>query len=101
MIEREVTFDASMHSADAIQRAVYSLSDRLSCDIRADGANFRCVVHVDESDAGDVDVILAQLRNAVTDETLRERIRRETEEVRNLILALAFSNTGLVDAADA
>ena len=29
------------------------------------------------------------------------RIRAETAEERNLILALAFSNTGLVDAADA
>jgi His-Xaa-Ser system protein HxsD len=101
MIEREVTFEASMHSADAIQRAVYSLSDRLACDIATDGALFRCVVHVDEAHANDVEPILADFRNAVIDETLRERIRRETEEVRNLILALAFSNTGLVDAADA
>lgn len=101
MIQREVTFDASMHSADAIQRAVYSLSDRLSCDISAEDELFRCVVHVAEPLAGDVDAIMADLRNAVIDETLRERIRRETEEVRNLILALAFSNTGLVDSANA
>lgn len=101
MLERTVTFDASMHSADAIQRAVYSLSDRLSCDVVAKGPLFECVVHVDDVNPEDVDAILADLRNAVLDETLRERIRRETEEVRNLILALAFSNTGLVDSANA
>jgi hypothetical protein len=28
---------------------------------------------------------------------LRERIRGETEDVRNLVLALAFSKTGLSD----
>lgn len=101
MIERELTFEASMHSADAIQRAVYSLSDRLACDVTSDGQVFRCVLHLDEAVTPDVEATLADFRNAVVDETLRERIRGETEEVRNLILALAFSNTGLVDAADA
>jgi His-Xaa-Ser system protein HxsD len=101
MIERQVRFDGAMHSADAIQRAVYSLSDRISCDVTRDGSVFRCVVHMDDSAVADIDGTLADFRNAVLDETLRERVRGETEEVRNLILALAFSNTGLVDTQDA
>ena len=39
---------------------------------------------------------MAEFQNEVLDQVLRERIRNETKEVRNLILALAFSNTGLV-----
>ena len=38
---------------------------------------------------------LKDFRNEVLDQSLRERIRNETAEVRNLILSLAFSNTGL------
>jgi hypothetical protein len=33
----------------------------------------------------------------VLDQVLRERIRGETEQIRTLILAQAFSKTGLVD----
>ena len=53
MIERELTFESSAHSADAIQRAVYKLSDRLSCDLATEDACFgaRCIVR----DDGDVE----------------------------------------------
>jgi His-Xaa-Ser system protein HxsD len=47
-----------------------------------------------------VAALLADFRNEVVDQALRERIRDETQETRNLILALAFSHTGLVDAED-
>jgi hypothetical protein len=36
------------------------------------------------------------LRAEVIDQTLRVRIARETEPIRNLVFALAFSRTGLV-----
>jgi His-Xaa-Ser system protein HxsD len=99
MVERELTFEASLHSGDAIQRAAYALSDRLSCDLAVERDRFRCTLHL-PADA-DVDATVADFRNEVLDQTLRERIRDETHDVRNLVLALAFSNTGLVDAADA
>ena len=51
-------------------------------------------VHVLSND--DVEALIGEFRNEVLDETLRSRVRDETREVRNLILALAFSNTGLV-----
>ena len=44
---------------------------------------------------------MSEFRNEVLDETLRERIRDDTKEVRNVILALAFSNTGLAETPDA
>jgi His-Xaa-Ser system protein HxsD len=99
MIDRELTFETSLHSGDAIQRAAYALSDRISCDVAVERDRFRCTLHLPPE--ADVDATLADFRNEVLDQTLRERVRNETHDVRNLILALAFSNTGLVDAADA
>src|SRR4051794_29063365 len=95
----ELVFERSMHSADAIQRAIYVLSDRLSADLVTEAELYRCTVHL-PADADDVESTLADFRNEVLDQTLRERVRGETAEARNLILALAFSNTGLVERGD-
>jgi len=54
---------------------------------------FICALHFDgpEPDANAV----ADFRTEVLDQALRERIRKETEGVRNLILAKAFSEAPL------
>jgi His-Xaa-Ser system protein HxsD len=92
--DHELTFERSAYSADAIQRAAYSMCDQLSIDLISEGDKHRCVVHV-LSDANDAATVLDELRIRTLDEVLRERIRGETEGVRNLILSLAFSETGL------
>lgn len=97
MVDREIQFDTSANSVDAVQRAAYKLSDRLSSDVALDGTVVRCVLHFSDDAAADVDGLVAEFRNEVLDQTLRERIRHETQDVRNLILAVAFSNTGLVE----
>jgi His-Xaa-Ser system protein HxsD len=96
VIVRELRFDLASHSADAIQRAAYRLSDRLSIELATASDAYVCRVHLPETDEAEVDAILAELRNEVLDQVLRERIRTETEDVRNVILSLAFSNTSLV-----
>jgi His-Xaa-Ser system protein HxsD len=96
MTDRMLHFDRSAASIDAIQRSIYRLSDRLSCDIVPGDKAIEVVVHPADPDA-DVEQLLGDLRNEVLDQTLRERIRAETDDVRNLILALAFSKTGLAD----
>ena len=78
------------------------MSDRLSSDVVMESGVIRCTLYLpsmnpDEETA----TVVSDFRNEVLDETLRARIRDETKEVRNLILALAFSNTGLVDPQDA
>jgi His-Xaa-Ser system protein HxsD len=89
----ELVFEKSAYTADAIQRAAYRLSDRLSIDLMSEGETYRCVVHV--TPERDEAAALHELRCGAVDEVLRERIRGETEGVRNLILSLAFSETGL------
>jgi His-Xaa-Ser system protein HxsD len=91
-----VSFDPAAHSVDAIQRAAFRLSDRASFEVVvAESAIAVTVVPLAEE--GDLAGLIAELRSEVLDQVLRERIRAETADVRNLVLALAFSKTGLAE----
>lgn len=100
MIERSLNFDAVAYSVDAVQRTMYRLSDRLSGDVRHSDGFHLCVLQLETDDEEEAELLVAEFRKEALDQTLRERIRSETQEVRNLILALAFSNTGLVSGDD-
>ena len=90
----EILLDATAYSADAIQRAAYRFVDRFSFELEREGENFHCTLcFPDDLDPETV----ADFRTEVLDEVLRERIRAETEGVRNLILSLAFSKTTLIE----
>jgi His-Xaa-Ser system protein HxsD len=97
MIERELSYSRDGHSVDAVQRAAYRLSDRISCQVEPGGDAIAVTVTVLDDEA-DADALIAELRTEVLDQVLRERIRAETGDVRNLVLAMAFSRTGLADA---
>jgi len=95
VIEREEFFDRHAHSADAIQRAAYRLSDRLSIELVTADDVFGCRTTLLTDDREQADMTIHEFRAEVLDQVLRERIREETTGVRNVILALAFSKTGL------
>ena len=44
-----------------------------------------------------IEELKAQIRNEIIDQDLRDSISLETRDIRTLILANAFSNTGLID----
>ena len=90
----ELEFDSALHSADAIQRAAYRFCDRVSLELRQRDGCFVCVLTLLGEPETD-DLVIADFRTEVLDQVLRGRIREQTEPVRNLILALAFSNTHL------
>lgn len=92
-----VTFDRATTELDAIQRAVYALADLMTVDIRALDHEFACVLHPRRGEP-DREELRHRMRAEVNDQTLRLRIGRETEPLRNLIFALAFSETGLAGA---
>ncbi|HWA54284.1 MAG TPA: His-Xaa-Ser system protein HxsD [Solirubrobacterales bacterium] len=96
MSEAKLSFDRAGYSLDAVQRAAYRFSDRLSCDI-SEGAK-AIEVNVRVADGTErPEAVLDDFRNEALDQVLRERIRAETSDVRNLVLALAFSKTGLIE----
>jgi His-Xaa-Ser system protein HxsD len=93
----EVSFAAATTSTDAIQRAAYRFSDRFSCELFPGEETHLCRLRpIGEAPAGEIE----SFRTEVLDQTLRERIRKETEPIRTMILAQAFSRTGVVDPED-
>lgn len=94
----DVTFAAQTASIDAIQRAAYRFSDRFSCELTPGEDEHLCRLTA----VGDQTLAehVADFRTEVLDQVLRERIRAETEPIRTMILAHAFSKTGVVDPPD-
>jgi len=92
-----VNFDSNVFSLIAVKKAAYKYIDSFSADISLTNDEVRCLLKLtsprsDESFARLVD----DFRKEVLDQDLRENLRIETEPVRNLILAHAFSKTGII-----
>jgi His-Xaa-Ser system protein HxsD len=92
-----VAFDRDAYSVDAVQRAAYRFADRASCEVKVGDEEIEAVVSP-LKDGTDMASLVGEFRNEALDQVLRERIRAETADVRNLVLALAFSRTGLAEA---
>ena len=94
-----ITFDAALHDPDVIQRAAYKFLDAFALTIRLDPERSQIVCDLDflESFSGSREETEKHFRIEVLDQELRKRIKAETEQERNLILAHAFSKTGLAD----
>lgn len=91
-------FDSATVELDALQRAVYALAREMTVDIRKSGTSWRCEIHPEPG--ADAARLPARLRREVNDQTLRLQIAAETESVRNVIFAVAFSRTGLIGEAE-
>jgi His-Xaa-Ser system protein HxsD len=96
-MEALLTFDATVYSADAIKKAAYRSIDKFAVNIAKEGNEIKCILTFKES-APDpqIKTYLDEFKKEVLDQDLRESIKKETEGVRNLILAHAFSKTGLI-----
>jgi His-Xaa-Ser system protein HxsD len=95
-----VIFDRNTTELDALQRAAYAVTDLMTVDIRESAGEYVCTLYPRRAGL-DTDELRHRIRAEVIDQALRLRIARETEPVRNLIFALAFSQTGLADGGDA
>lgn len=91
-----VTFDDRVFCLMAIKKAAYAYSRTFSAEITSQGSQIHCqlifTVPVDEAARAR---FVEEFRKEVLDQDLRERLKAETETVRNVILAHAFSKTGL------
>jgi len=84
-----VDFNASMQSLGALQEAAYRLIGQAACQI--DEANGRYVCRLSPSQPQlHGDELRSHFLNLVTDENLREKVNRETDPLRDVIVALAF-----------
>lgn len=94
--EITLAFDQATVDLDALQRSAYAVAAEMTVDIRACGADYVCTLFPRTRDATD-DELKHRFRAEVNDQVLRVRIAKETEPLRNLVFALAFSQTGLVE----
>jgi His-Xaa-Ser system protein HxsD len=95
--EITLAFDQATVDLDALQRSAYALAAELTADIRVSGGDYVCTLHRRGPAITD-DELKHRFRAEVNDQVLRVRIARETEPLRNLVFALAFSQTGLSGA---
>jgi His-Xaa-Ser system protein HxsD len=87
-----VVLDAAAHPVDAVQRAAYRFSDAFTAEVTSDAGTVTCRLFARDRWSPEW---AHDFRAEVIDQVLRRRIRAETEQVRNLVLAVAFSHTGL------
>lgn len=93
MNEDVITFDANVFSLDTIKRALYRFTDKFSFDIQV----VKDTVITVQIQSKLQDDWGARIKNEVLDQDLRDTLSKETANIRTLILANAFSNTGLIE----
>lgn len=94
-MSHSVTLDKSVYPLEAVEKAAYRFIDRLTIVISQTDSEIVCEVS-DLAGSSELDVaIVADFKREVLDQKLRKQIKDETEAARNLILAYAFSRSGL------
>lgn len=90
-------FDEHLFSIEAVQKAAYRFIHLYTVDMHLNAGNIECTLtpSQDFSSEGNEHYI-NEFKKEVLDQHLRIKIKSETESVRNLILGIAFSNSGLL-----
>lgn len=91
-----LAFDQSVYSLEAVQKAAYRFIDRLTILISKTDTQILCeIAPIEGRLSKPFDETIDDFKRELLDQQLRFQIKAETESVRNLILALAFSRSGL------
>lgn len=92
-------FNPNIYAIDVIKRAAYKFTDRCAFEFEYVD-ELKVILNITflaiANDETQKDII-NQLHNEILDQDLRRIVSAETEQVRNLILANAFSNTKLIN----
>lgn len=93
-----LTFDKGVYSLTAVKKSAYRYLHAFTTDISIVEGTICCVLNfVSSVNEADAVRLSNELKKEVLDQDLREKLHAETEAVRNVILAHAFSQTGLVN----
>lgn len=91
-----LTFDEHIYSIGTIQKAAYRSSSFFTIDISVGDSKIHCTLFPTlESDDQDFAQAVEDFKKDVLDYHLRTKLKEESEPIRNLILGIAFSRTGL------
>jgi His-Xaa-Ser system protein HxsD len=95
---REVAFDKAAFSLDVLKKGAYRFIDQFSTEFRNEEKVYTCVLRFGPNKSDEsAERAVEEFRKEVLDQDLRASIKAETEPIRNLILAHAFSKTSLVN----
>jgi His-Xaa-Ser system protein HxsD len=86
-------FSKQVYSASALQKAAYELASDISVSIAETEYNFN--VTVNQKKTGEATCLDVFIRLA-NDYSLRERLAKQTEPIRNLVMAHAYSKTSFI-----
>lgn len=92
-----LVFDERLFSVEALQKAAYKFIHLFSVDMKLDNGNISCtLISSQEHSPEGLEHYISEFKKEVLDQHLRIKIKTETEAVRNLVLGIAFSNSGLL-----
>lgn len=88
----------AVYSDLAIQKAAYRLAADLAAHIEYnDEEVLVTLVRKNADDKSSSNLLVARFLQRLNDEVLREKVAKQTQGIRELLLAQAFSRSGLVD----
>ena len=92
-----IDFDTRVFALDVVKKAAYKYLDKFSADFELNAPFLHCALSFNEGVSDEAATkLVEEFKKEVLDQDLRERIKAETAPIRNLILAHAFSRTGLI-----
>lgn len=95
----DLYFDTNVFSLDTVKRSLYRFADLCAFDIGLIDEQIKVTLFIPlAADPMKMDDLCYRIRNEVLDQDLRDTISKDTANIRTLILANAFSNTGLVES---
>ncbi|WP_028312881.1 His-Xaa-Ser system protein HxsD [Derxia gummosa] len=87
--------DPTVYRMEAVQKAAYRFIDRLAVVLSATQRHIVCELEVVAGVKTPLELLLSDFKRELLDQQLRLQIKEETAPVRDLVLAYAFSRTGL------
>jgi His-Xaa-Ser system protein HxsD len=91
----KLKLDDKIYSLEAAQKASYRFIDRLTILISTSKGSLLCEINPVKGTESSLEENLENFKRELLDQQLRKQIKEETEPVRNLILAYAFSRSTL------
>lgn len=99
LIEHVEILSLSTYSLNAIKKACYKFSPEFSVKLeKIDDEKIKMAFEFNPKSDNEIRAdLIRQFHNELLDQDLREIVFKETEGIRNLILAHAFSKTTLIE----
>lgn len=88
--------DLTVYSLPALLRVAHRFTDRCHLHIEREGEAAAILRFRMKTSGADLSYLAGEFLNELLDQSLREMVQKETEPVRNLILAHALSETSLL-----